>query len=72
MGRNAARGVDPEQTGAFLDHAIHDGLYPLFHLDAGSMGVFNPLVQYDWETGMDTSVSGRVSLLGRVSGTRVP
>jgi integrase len=24
----------PEQTGAFLDHAIHDRLYPLFHLVA--------------------------------------
>jgi integrase len=65
----------PEQTGAFLDHAIHDRLYPLFHLvahrglrrgeacgqrwidthlDAGSMDVFNQLVQYGWETGMDT------------------
>ena len=65
----------PAQTGAFLDHAIHDRLYPLFHLvahrglrrgeacgqrwidthlDAGSMDVFNQLVQYGWETGMDT------------------
>jgi integrase len=63
----------PEQLGVFLDHAVHDRLYGLYHLvahrgvrrgeacgqrwvdthlDAGSLDVFNQLVQYGWETGM--------------------
>lgn len=65
----------PEQTGQFLDHAVHDRLYPLYHLvahrgvrrgeacgqrwidthlDAASLDVLNQIVQYGWETGMDT------------------